>query len=329
MAGFGTVLGRAGPRRLPRPDPEHPPGPAAGLPRLARRARRPGRRCGRDRHHRPRRHPGDGRRADPGPGGGAGPARTTPRRRLHERIKAVERTLYPATIRAFVDGLATPAGGWARIITRRCTDEGTAVRLRQDRARAIGPGPGRPGLGAGLERRHLGRAGRRPASPTSRWPTSPVPPRCWAAGSRPCTRRSTAASWPTGPSPTTWPTSSAQGIGLIDLVVCNLYPFSSDPSIELIDVGGPTMVRAAAKNHAHVGVVVRPGRLRHGARRAAPSTARCPTPTRRRLARDAFAHTAGYDAAIVDWFDEREPDAGRRRQPSRCRGRHPARPPST
>ncbi len=48
------------------------------------------------------------------------------------------------------------------------------------------------------------------------------------------------------------------GIGLIDLVVCNLYPFSSDPSVELIDVGGPTMVRAAAKNHDHVGVVVDP-----------------------------------------------------------------------
>src|SRR5271167_4777185 len=48
------------------------------------------------------------------------------------------------------------------------------------------------------------------------------------------------------------------GIGLIDLVVCNLYPFSSDPSIELIDVGGPTMVRAAAKNHDHVAVVVDP-----------------------------------------------------------------------
>ena len=50
----------------------------------------------------------------------------------------------------------------------------------------------------------------------------------------------------------------AQGIEPIDLVVCNLYPFRSDPSIELIDVGGPTMVRAAAKNHAHVGVVVDP-----------------------------------------------------------------------
>ncbi len=54
----------------------------------------------------------------------------------------------------------------------------------------------------------------------------------------------------------------AQGIAPIDLVVCNLYPFTSDPSIELIDVGGPTMVRAAAKNHASVGRGRRPRRLR-------------------------------------------------------------------
>ena len=51
---------------------------------------------------------------------------------------------------------------------------------------------------------------------------------------------------------------AAQGIELIDLVVSNLYPFSSDPSIELIDVGGPSMVRGAAKNHAHVGVLTSP-----------------------------------------------------------------------
>src|SRR5205823_12597480 len=49
-----------------------------------------------------------------------------------------------------------------------------------------------------------------------------------------------------------------QGVEPIDLVVCNLYPFRKQPSIEMIDVGGPTMVRAAAKNHAHVGVVVDP-----------------------------------------------------------------------
>ena len=94
-----------------------------------------------------------------------------------------------------------------------------------------------------------------------------------------------------------------QGIGLIDLVVCNLYPFASDPSIELIDIGGPTMVRSAAKNHAHVGVVVSPGAydgvLDELRRSGALSHA-----TRLRLARDAFAHTAAYDESIVDWFDD-------------------------
>ena len=74
------------------------------------------------------------------------------------------------------------------------------------------------------------------------------------------------------------------GIEPIDLVVVNLYPFASDPSVELIDIGGPAMVRAAAKNHAHVGVVVDPAdygpvlaELRAGGRLAAA--------TRRRLAR--------------------------------------------
>ncbi len=88
----------------------------------------------------------------------------------------------------------------------------------------------------------------------------------------------------------------------IDLVACNLYPFRSDPSIELIDIGGPAMVRAAAKNHQHVTVLVDPsdydivlGELRSGGDVSLP--------TRLRLARDAFAHTAAYDSAIVAWFD--------------------------
>ncbi|MBJ7293497.1 MAG: bifunctional phosphoribosylaminoimidazolecarboxamide formyltransferase/IMP cyclohydrolase PurH, partial [Ilumatobacteraceae bacterium] len=46
------------------------------------------------------------------------------------------------------------------------------------------------------------------------------------------------------------------GIEPISLVVVNLYPFTTNPSVELIDIGGPAMVRAAAKNHAHVGVIV-------------------------------------------------------------------------
>ncbi|MGH9223504.1 MAG: bifunctional phosphoribosylaminoimidazolecarboxamide formyltransferase/IMP cyclohydrolase, partial [Acidimicrobiales bacterium] len=93
----------------------------------------------------------------------------------------------------------------------------------------------------------------------------------------------------------------AQGIGAIDLVVCNLYPFVARPSIETIDVGGPTMVRAAAKNHAHVGVVVDPAdypavvdELR--------SAGALSDGTRQRLARAAFAHTAAYDSAIASWL---------------------------
>jgi phosphoribosylaminoimidazolecarboxamide formyltransferase/IMP cyclohydrolase len=99
------------------------------------------------------------------------------------------------------------------------------------------------------------------------------------------------------------------GIEPIDLVVSNLYPFSSDPSIELIDIGGPAMVRAAAKNHAFVGVVVDPAdyapvldEIRaDGALSAA---------TRRGLARKAFAATAAYDASIVAWFDSEASEAG-------------------
>ncbi len=98
----------------------------------------------------------------------------------------------------------------------------------------------------------------------------------------------------------------ANGIDAIDLVVVNLYPFSSDPSIELIDVGGPTMVRAAAKNHEHVGVVTSPAdypAVLEELRRSGTLSAA----TRRRLARAAFAHTAAYDAAIVAWLDAGSP----------------------
>jgi phosphoribosylaminoimidazolecarboxamide formyltransferase/IMP cyclohydrolase len=94
----------------------------------------------------------------------------------------------------------------------------------------------------------------------------------------------------------------AHGIVPIDLVVCNLYPFASNPSIEMIDVGGPTMVRAAAKNHAHVGILVDPADY-EGVLCELRSAAELSADTRRRLARAAFAHTAAYDAAIVEWFD--------------------------
>jgi len=99
------------------------------------------------------------------------------------------------------------------------------------------------------------------------------------------------------------------GIEAIDLVVVNLYPFSSNPSIELIDIGGPAMVRAAAKNHAHVAVVVNPRDYRLVLDEVA-ANGRLSTATRRRLARDAFATIAAYDAAIANWFDAPSPDSG-------------------
>ena len=92
------------------------------------------------------------------------------------------------------------------------------------------------------------------------------------------------------------------GIDPIDLVVVNLYPFGSEPGIEMIDIGGPALVRAAAKNHAHVGVVVDPddyGRVLDELRSARELS----DSTRRDLARTAFARTAAYDAAIVSWLD--------------------------
>jgi len=91
-------------------------------------------------------------------------------------------------------------------------------------------------------------------------------------------------------------------ITAIDLVVCNLYPFTSDPSIELIDIGGPAMVRAAAKNHAHVGVLTSPSQY-ESVLGEIVTTGSLSRATRHALARAAFAHTSAYDAQIVRWLD--------------------------
>lgn len=87
-----------------------------------------------------------------------------------------------------------------------------------------------------------------------------------------------------------------------DLVVVNLYPFGTAPGVELIDVGGPAMVRAAAKNHAHVGVVVDTADYAHVIEMIATGT--FGVAERRRLARKAFGITSAYDAAIAAWLDE-------------------------
>ena len=94
----------------------------------------------------------------------------------------------------------------------------------------------------------------------------------------------------------------AHGIEPIALVVVNLYPFADDPGIELIDIGGPAMVRAAAKNHAHVGVVVDPAEY-EPVLDELRTEGRLSAGTRPRLARQAFARTSAYDAEIVAWLD--------------------------
>ncbi|NNN13196.1 MAG: bifunctional phosphoribosylaminoimidazolecarboxamide formyltransferase/IMP cyclohydrolase [Acidimicrobiaceae bacterium] len=93
----------------------------------------------------------------------------------------------------------------------------------------------------------------------------------------------------------------------IDLVVVNLYPFNSKPGIELIDVGGPTMIRAAAKNFNFVAAVVDPSdySLVLG---EITETGEVSSKTRRWLAHKAFTVTAQYDRAISTWFESQLED---------------------
>lgn len=98
------------------------------------------------------------------------------------------------------------------------------------------------------------------------------------------------------------------GVKAFDLVICNLYPFtqtvagggSFDECVEQIDIGGPSMVRAAAKNHPSVAVVTSPDS--YAAVIEAARTEGFTLEQRRELAARAFAHTATYDLAISGWF---------------------------
>jgi phosphoribosylaminoimidazolecarboxamide formyltransferase/IMP cyclohydrolase len=110
---------------------------------------------------------------------------------------------------------------------------------------------------------------------------------------------------------------AARDIPPIDLVVVNLYPFRQaveagkafDECVEEIDIGGPTMVRSAAKNSAHVGVVVDPADYERVAAEVEASGA-LSAATRFHLMKKAFAHTAAYDAAIAEYLTARaEPAA--------------------
>ena len=88
-----------------------------------------------------------------------------------------------------------------------------------------------------------------------------------------------------------------------DLVVSNLYPFLERPEIETIDIGGPAMTRAAAKNHEWVTIVTSPEQYGPLVDELRANNGAIGSETRREYAREAFARTAAYDAAIVQWFE--------------------------
>ena len=102
----------------------------------------------------------------------------------------------------------------------------------------------------------------------------------------------------------------AHAIAPIDLLVSNLYPFEAtiakgadfDTAIENIDIGGPAMIRAAAKNHGWVAVVVDPADYAALIADMDAHAGATTLPLRRRLAADAYARTGAYDAAIARWF---------------------------
>jgi phosphoribosylaminoimidazolecarboxamide formyltransferase/IMP cyclohydrolase len=103
---------------------------------------------------------------------------------------------------------------------------------------------------------------------------------------------------------------AAQSIAPFELLVVNLYPFEAvtakgaqwDIAIENIDIGGPAMIRAAAKNHGSVAVIVDPADYAALLKELDKHQGAVSLEVRRRLAAKAFARTAAYDAAIAQWF---------------------------
>jgi phosphoribosylaminoimidazolecarboxamide formyltransferase/IMP cyclohydrolase len=116
------------------------------------------------------------------------------------------------------------------------------------------------------------------------------------------------------------------GIGTIDLVAINLYPFSATvaragctlaEAIENIDIGGPAMVRSAAKNHDHVAVLTDPGDYQPVLKELNAAGGALGAETRFRLAQKAFSHTAHYDGAISNYLTAVDAAGGRAQFPAR------------
>jgi phosphoribosylaminoimidazolecarboxamide formyltransferase/IMP cyclohydrolase len=115
-------------------------------------------------------------------------------------------------------------------------------------------------------------------------------------------------------------TLEKHGIPTIDLVAVNLYPFAAtvakpgctlEEAIENIDIGGPTMVRAAAKNHAHVAIVTDPADYSDVLAEMQTNKGAVSDATRFDLAKKAYSHTAAYDSAISNYLTAINADGSR------------------
>ena len=199
-----------------------------------------------------------------------------------------------------------------------------AVGVRQGRASSSSRGAGRARRRARLHGRHRPRARRRRACRCGRSRTSRAFRRCCDGRVKTLHPRLYAGLLAVRDEDSHLQAAADQGIEQVDLVCVNLYPFEEtlargdaceEEIIENIDIGGPTMIRAAAKNHAFAAVVVDPGDYEGVLAELRETGGRLSLATRERLAGAAFAYTARYDAAIAGWFATRSlrPDARRAR----------------
>ncbi len=211
---------------------------------------------------------------------------------LHERIKAVERRLYPETIKEFL----------ARLQDRKEPSMKALLSVHdktrlEDLARAL--------AGAGYELVASGRTATALAAaglPHQRVEDLTGSPEMLGGRVKTLHPRVHAGILADLSDPAHEADLANQGIEPVGVVVCNLYPFFEQPSVETIDIGGVTLLRAAAKNFARVTVVSDPADYREVAE-AVKTEGGTDQALRLRLARKAFALTAAYDAAIVSWLD--------------------------
>ena len=216
---------------------------------------------------------------------------------LHERIKTVERRLYPETIRSFVAKLQDERSSARRPYMKALLSVHDKTGL-EDFARQLAAA-GYELVASGGTASALEAAGL-PHTTVEALTGSPE-----MLGGRVKTLHPRVHSGILADlsNPEHVADLAKHDIDPIGVVVCNLYPFRSEPSVELIDIGGVTLLRAAAKNWARVAVVVDPAdypAVLEGMQRLG----KFERSLRLRLARKAFAHTAAYDAAIVGWLDD-------------------------